>query len=129
MMCAENKTCVLDSLHSESAFSSSLLPLPQTIFVTSAGNSGPALTTVGAPAAAAGPLFVIGAWVSESMQQAEYALLDTVKSSVYTWCSRGPLFNGGTGITCYAPGAAITSVPLYGLKCVSSYAAQKLFRS
>lgn len=88
------------------------------IFVTSAGNSGPALSTVGAPAAAAGPLVVIGAWVSQSMQQAEYALLDQVNPSVYTWCSRGPLFNGARGLTCYAPGAAITSVPLYTLKCV-----------
>lgn len=86
------------------------------LFATSAGNSGPALTTVGAPAAGGGPLFSIGAWVSEKMQQAEYALVEGVPSSVYTWCSRGPLFDGAAGVTCYAPGAAITSVPRYTLK-------------
>lgn len=88
------------------------------LFVTSAGNSGPALTTVGAPAAAGDPLFSIGAWVSESMQAAEYAMVDPVPSSVYTWSSRGPLFDGAQGVTCYAPGAAITSIPVYTLKSV-----------
>jgi tripeptidyl-peptidase-2 len=86
------------------------------IFVNSAGNNGPCLTTLGAIPAGSEAVFSIGAWVSEAMQDAEYALIDRVPASIYTWSSRGPAYDGSRGVLAYAPGGAITSVPLYNLK-------------
>lgn len=85
-------------------------------FCVSAGNNGPALSTVGWPAAAGGGVFSIGAWVSVGMQQSEYALATPVPASIFTWSSRGPLYDGARGVDMYAPGAAITSTPRYTLK-------------
>ncbi|CAG8501846.1 10192_t:CDS:10 [Diversispora eburnea] len=76
------------------------------IFLSSAGNSGPALTTLGAP---------VGAYVTHSMVQAEYALLESVPERSYTWSSQGPNVDGSIGVSIYAPGGAITSTPLYSL--------------
>lgn len=78
------------------------------IFVTSAGNAGPALTTIGSPANCSS-LFSIGAYVTKAMQQAEYALLESVPNGPTTWSSRGPTYDGDKGMTCWAPGAAVTS--------------------
>jgi tripeptidyl-peptidase-2 len=50
------------------------------------------------------------------MMQAEYALVDAVPERPYTWSSRGPAYDGDKGVTIYAPGAAITSVPEYLLQ-------------
>ncbi|ODQ50372.1 subtilisin-like protein [Saitoella complicata NRRL Y-17804] len=80
------------------------------VFVTSAGNAGPALSTVGAPGNGKGVLSV-GAWQSASMQKSEYALLDEVPAGGFTWSSRGPTTDGHRGVDVMAPGAAITSVP------------------
>ncbi|KAI8995893.1 subtilase family-domain-containing protein [Gaertneriomyces semiglobifer] len=83
------------------------------IFVTSAGNAGPALTTIGAPAGSTNAVISVGAYVTKQMQEAEYAMLDTVTEGPYTWSSRGPAHDGAAGVDIYAPGAAITSVPQY----------------
>lgn len=87
------------------------------LFVSSAGNNGPALTTVGHPGGTTSNLLSVGAYVtSGAMQRAEYALVeDSVADSVTTWCSRGPTADGAAGVDTYAPGAAVTSIPQYCL--------------
>ena len=85
------------------------------IIVSSGGNAGPALSTVGAPGGIMDCTIGVGAWVSKSQMEAEYNLLKTVPERAYTWCSRGPTPDGDYGVDIHAPGSAITSVPKYTL--------------
>ncbi|KAI9310690.1 subtilase family-domain-containing protein [Dichotomocladium elegans] len=85
------------------------------IFVTSAGNDGPCFSSIGAPAGMDSSFVTVGAYVKHSQMLAEYALLESVDEKPYTWSSRGPCTDGYHGVDVYAPGSAITSVPVYGL--------------
>eukprot|EP01012_Entosiphon_sulcatum_P052354 TRINITY_DN7195_c0_g1_i1.p1 TRINITY_DN7195_c0_g1~~TRINITY_DN7195_c0_g1_i1.p1 ORF type:complete len:1271 (-),score=203.54 TRINITY_DN7195_c0_g1_i1:50-3862(-) len=83
-----------------------------TVF-TSAGNDGPALSTVGAPEAA--EIVSVGAYATESLAQAVHALRDTLPESSYTFTSAGPANDGARVVSISAPGAAISPVPQYTL--------------
>lgn len=88
------------------------------IFVTSAMNSGPALGTVGSPAAQALGTISVGAMISPAMMHVEYSQRypspkpdDDGRGQMATFTSRGPTPDGDLGVSICAPGAAIASVP------------------
>ncbi|KAI9187701.1 hypothetical protein H9P43_002092 [Blastocladiella emersonii ATCC 22665] len=86
------------------------------IVVSSAGNAGPALTTVGAPGGTTEGVISVGAHVGHNQMAAEYALVNNnVPERAYTWSSRGPTYDGDWGVDVYSPGSAITAVPTYQL--------------
>jgi subtilisin family serine protease len=84
------------------------------ILVTSAGNEGPSLTTVGAPATSRHAMSVAAA-VWPDTQEANYASLDPADALLFDFSSRGPLPNGSLGIDFTAPGAALSALPSWTL--------------
>lgn len=82
------------------------------VYVASAGNDGPGLRTITAPGGASDHIIGVGAYVSPAMMTASYGIDSKKKpAGLFTWSSRGPAGDGGTGVTLVAPGAAEASVP------------------
>jgi len=84
---------------------------------TSAGNSGPALCTLGAPGGSLSEVISVAAYCSPAMMEANYSMIDagSAPASCYGFSSRGPTPDGWMPSIC-APGGAIAPVPRHLLQ-------------
>jgi tripeptidyl-peptidase-2 len=84
------------------------------LLVCSAGNEGPALSTVGSPATVPHALAVAAA-VWPATQRSNYASLAPAGPVMFDFSSRGPLPTGSLGVDFAAPGAALSPLPSWTL--------------
>jgi len=90
-----------------------------TVF-TSAGNDGPALSSLGAPGCLTAPI-TVGAYVSPAMMSEQYSMLPgDVPAASYTFSSRGPTPDGWLPTLC-APGGAVAPIPRHMLAGRAQY--------
>ncbi|KAL7541337.1 hypothetical protein ACHAXR_010827 [Thalassiosira sp. AJA248-18] len=92
---------------------------------TSAGNDGPALSSLGSPGCESAPI-TVGAFVSPDMMTEQYSTLppqdesSPLKGSSYYFSSRGPTPDGYFPDIC-APGGAISPIPRHALQGKAQY--------
>lgn len=89
------------------------------VYVASAGNSGPAMTTAGSPGGTTSAIIGVGATVDEDMARAQYGLRRAGATTQFTWSSRGPTLDGDFGVDVTAPGGAFAPVPNWSLRGVT----------
>jgi subtilisin family serine protease len=81
-------------------------------FISSAGNSGPSINMVGAPATCTNKLISVGAYTNKHILETLYNKVDSnFNEGVYHWSSRGPGMNNSMGVDLLGTGVAITSHP------------------
>ncbi len=80
------------------------------VVVTSAGNEGPTLSTVGAPGTSPAAIAVAAA-IGPDTARVNYGSLGRPGPLLFDFSSRGPLPGGGLGVDFTAPGAALSSLP------------------
>ncbi|WP_455565581.1 S8 family serine peptidase [Micromonospora purpureochromogenes] len=78
----------------------------------SAGNSGPGLNTVGDPSVAS-DVVSVGASVSRETWAADYGSQVGTKYGMFAFSSRGPREEGGFKPNIVAPGAAVSTTPMW----------------
>ncbi|MEM7673060.1 MAG: S8 family serine peptidase [Verrucomicrobiota bacterium] len=91
-----------------------------TAFV-SAGNNGPALSTLGSPGGEAERIIGVGAYVSGEMGKYLYALAEQNPDTAYGFTSRGPARNGDLGVDIFAPGGATATLASDSLRGAQLY--------
>jgi len=84
------------------------------LLVTSAGNEGPALSTVGSPGTSESA-WSIAAAIWPDTQKVSYSSLNPAEPLLFDFSSRGPLPTGDLGIDFAAPGAALSALPSWTL--------------
>jgi hypothetical protein len=78
----------------------------------SAGNDGPGLNTIGDPAVAS-KVMAVGAYVTKATWQSNYGSDSSFADNLHPFTSRGPREDGGFKPQIVAPGAAISTTPLW----------------
>lgn len=80
------------------------------IFITSAGNSGPNLTTIGAPACSTDRIISVGGYVNSEIQSNLYNQVGDYEG-LYHWSSRGISKINTMGVDVVALGCSISTMP------------------
>jgi hypothetical protein len=81
-------------------------------YVSSAGNSGPNITTIGAPSTITNRTICVGAYTNkEYLKNLYFSSDNNYEEGCYEWSSRGPNMNNSMGIDIIATGCALTSHP------------------
>ena len=101
-----------DGNETTSAFLNELVERTGVVICSSAGNEGPALSTIGSPGSAR-RIFGWGASISEKTQQTNYGSLEPRREEMFHFSSRGPLLSGDPGIDFISPGAALSPLPTW----------------
>jgi tripeptidyl-peptidase-2 len=87
----------------------------------SAGNDGPAFSTLGSPGGEARSVIGVGAYLSPEMGKWLYNVVDESPDTMFMFSARGPLRNGDLGVDIVAPGAATAPLALDSLSGADRY--------
>jgi subtilisin family serine protease len=78
----------------------------------SAGNDGAGLNTIGDPAVAS-KVMAVGAYITQATWQSNYGSDSSFVDNLHPFTSRGPREDGGFKPQIVAPGAAVSTTPLW----------------